>query len=179
MIPPGVLVILSPIVCGILFGKECLAGMLPGSLIAGVQMAISMSNTGGAWDNAKKYIEGRQMRLDAAGNAITLDRMASGGDEHYSPDKHHTYDFVLKGPRDPQGRRRRRHRRRPAQGHPSGPALNILVKLMPIISVVFVPVVTSDKIGGVLFNRAFKHFYPPPSPASTRLQHTHRAVAVH
>ncbi len=43
--------------CGILFGKEALAGLLPGAVVSGVQIAISASNTGGAWDNAKKYIE--------------------------------------------------------------------------------------------------------------------------
>ena len=61
MIAPGLLVILSPIVCGIFLGKECLAGMLPGSFVSGVQMAISASNTGGSWDNAKKYIESRRL----------------------------------------------------------------------------------------------------------------------
>ena len=60
MIPPGALVMLSPIVIGTLFGTQALAGMLTGSLISGVQLAISMSNTGGAWDNAKKYIEVRE-----------------------------------------------------------------------------------------------------------------------
>lgn len=59
MIPPGALVMLSPIVIGTLFGTQALAGMLTGSLVSGVQLAISMSNTGGAWDNAKKYIEVR------------------------------------------------------------------------------------------------------------------------
>merc|ERR1712176_1593655 len=57
MVPPGLLVILSPLVAGVLFGKNCTAGVLTGGLVSGVQMAISMSNTGGAWDNAKKYIE--------------------------------------------------------------------------------------------------------------------------
>merc|ERR1711959_75756 len=57
MIAPGALVILSPLVAGCLFGKNCTAGVLSGALVSGVQLAISMSNTGGAWDNAKKYIE--------------------------------------------------------------------------------------------------------------------------
>lgn len=48
---------LSPIIAGALFGTRTLAGMLAGGLVSGVQMAVSMSNTGGAWDNAKKYIE--------------------------------------------------------------------------------------------------------------------------
>jgi inorganic pyrophosphatase len=50
---------LSPIICGALFGTRALAGLLAGALVSGVQMAVSMSNTGGAWDNAKKYIEVR------------------------------------------------------------------------------------------------------------------------
>ena len=59
MIPPGALVMLTPIVVGILFGTKTLAGLLAGALVSGVQMAVSMSNTGGAWDNAKKYVEVR------------------------------------------------------------------------------------------------------------------------
>lgn len=50
---------LSPVICGALFGTRALAGLLAGALVSGVQMAVSMSNTGGAWDNAKKYIEVR------------------------------------------------------------------------------------------------------------------------
>merc|ERR1712223_1583870 len=57
MFAPGALVMLSPLVMGFLFGVQALAGMLAGALVSGVQMAISQSNTGGAWDNAKKYIE--------------------------------------------------------------------------------------------------------------------------
>merc|ERR1712038_888289 len=57
MIAPGALVILSPLIAGVAFGKNCTAGVLVGALVSGVQLAISMSNTGGAWDNAKKYIK--------------------------------------------------------------------------------------------------------------------------
>ena len=64
MIIPGCLVIFTPIVIGIAFGPKALAGFLPGALVSGVQMAISAANTGGAWDNAKKYIEANQMRDD-------------------------------------------------------------------------------------------------------------------
>merc|ERR1719486_437891 len=56
MIAPGALVILSPLVAGLGFGKNACAGMLSGALVSSVQLAISMSNTGGAWDNSKKYI---------------------------------------------------------------------------------------------------------------------------
>lgn len=57
MIAPGALVILSPIVAGILFGPAAVEGLLAGSIVSGVQVAISASNTGGAWDNCKKEIE--------------------------------------------------------------------------------------------------------------------------
>merc|ERR1719453_2818380 len=57
MIAPGLLVILSPLVCGLCFGRNCTAGLLSGALVSGVQLAISMSNTGGAWDNSKKFIK--------------------------------------------------------------------------------------------------------------------------
>lgn len=57
MVAPGALVMLTPVLVGTLLGTQCLAGVLAGSLVSGVQLAISMSNTGGAWDNAKKYVE--------------------------------------------------------------------------------------------------------------------------
>eukprot|EP00293_Proteomonas_sulcata_P018161 CAMPEP_0184312338 /NCGR_PEP_ID=MMETSP1049-20130417/49286_1 /TAXON_ID=77928 /ORGANISM="Proteomonas sulcata, Strain CCMP704" /LENGTH=269 /DNA_ID=CAMNT_0026628415 /DNA_START=33 /DNA_END=842 /DNA_ORIENTATION=- len=57
MIPPGILVILSPILVGTFFGVEAVAGLLTGAVASSIQLAISMSNTGGAWDNAKKYTE--------------------------------------------------------------------------------------------------------------------------
>merc|ERR1719215_1151066 len=59
MILPGLLVILSPLVMGLAFGKKCCAGLLCGALVSGVQLAISMSNSGGAWDNSKKFIKGK------------------------------------------------------------------------------------------------------------------------
>merc|ERR1711974_278995 len=58
MIAPGALVIFSPLVAGLGFGKNACAGLLSGALVSSVQLAISMSNTGGAWDNSKKYITG-------------------------------------------------------------------------------------------------------------------------
>ena len=59
MIAPGLLVLVTPFVVGILFGPVGVAGVLAGAIVSGVQMAVSFSNAGGAWDNAKKYIEGR------------------------------------------------------------------------------------------------------------------------
>jgi inorganic pyrophosphatase len=57
MIAPGCLVLITPLFVGFLFGPNAVAGLLPGALVSGIQMAISMSNTGGAWDNCKKYVE--------------------------------------------------------------------------------------------------------------------------
>ena len=57
MIVPGILVIGSPLVVGTLFGKDAVSGLLAGIIVSGIQIAFSFSNTGGAWDNAKKYIE--------------------------------------------------------------------------------------------------------------------------
>merc|ERR1712226_941096 len=102
MIAPGLLVMLSPLVAGVLFGKNCTAGLLTGALVSGVQMAISMSNTGGAWDNAKKYIEATGTKgSEAHKNAVTGD----------------TVGDPLKDT--------------------SGPAINIVMKLSAIISLVF------------------------------------------
>merc|ERR1712224_230976 len=102
MIAPGLLVMLSPLVAGVAFGKNCTAGLLTGALVSGVQMAISMSNTGGAWDNAKKYIEATGTKgSEAHKNAVTGD----------------TVGDPLKDT--------------------SGPAINIVMKLSAIISLVF------------------------------------------
>lgn len=116
MIAPTCLVVFTPILCGILFGKYTLAGLLPGAIVSGVQMAISSSNTGGAWDNAKKYIEGGALG-------------GKGSPQHAAAVIGDTVGDPLKDT--------------------SGPALNILIKLMAIISVVFAPVVQS-RYGGVL-----------------------------
>jgi len=104
MVAPGALVMLSPILTGYLFGVYALAGLLAGSLVSAVQMAISSSNTGGAWDNAKKYIE----QGNFGGKGSDCHKAAVVGDTVGDPLK-----------------------------DTSGPALNILMKLMAIISLVF------------------------------------------
>jgi K(+)-stimulated pyrophosphate-energized sodium pump len=103
MIPPGILVLATPILVGFLFGIKALSGVLAGALVSGVVLAISSANSGGAWDNAKKYIE-------AAGKKGTdLHKAAVVGDTVGDPFK-----------------------------DTSGPAINILIKLMAITSLVFV-----------------------------------------
>ena len=111
MIAPGILVIASPLFLGFAFGPKILAGFLPGAIVSGVQMAISAANTGGAWDNAKKYIESGAM-IDENGKKIT-----KGTEIHKAAVVGDTVGDPLKDT--------------------SGPALNILMKLMAIISLVF------------------------------------------
>ena len=106
MIMPGVIAIVAPIACGLLLGAEALAGLLVGCTVAGVPMAIMMSNSGGAWDNAKKYIE----RGNHGGKGSECHKAAVIGDTVGDPFK-----------------------------DTSGPALNILIKLMSIVALVFVP----------------------------------------
>jgi len=110
MLLPGALVILSPLIAGFGFGKNACAGMLSGSLVSAVQLAISMSNTGGAWDNSKKFI--------SAGGVDGKDAEFRKGSEAHSNSV--TGDTVGDPLKDT-----------------SGPALNIVMKLTAIISLVF------------------------------------------
>jgi len=103
---PGVLAILSPLAIGILLGTSALGGLLAGSLVTGVLMAIFMSNAGGAWDNAKKYIE----EGNHGGKGSDAHRAAVVGDTVGDPFK-----------------------------DTSGPSINILIKLMTVVALVFAP----------------------------------------
>ncbi|KAF4718682.1 hypothetical protein FOZ63_025302, partial [Perkinsus olseni] len=126
MILPGALVILSPLVFGVLCGKNATAGLLVGALSSGVQMAISMSNTGGAWDNAKKYIESGGL-----------------GPEHGKGSSTHKHAVTGDTVGDPLK-------------DTSGPSLNILVKLSAIISLVFGSIIDirfSNTSGGPIWLR--------------------------
>ena len=111
MIAPGCLVIFTPIVMGVVFHPKVVAGILPGAILSGVQLAISMSNTGGAWDNAKKYIESGKLVNENG------ERLGKGSDAHKAAVTGDTVGDPLKDT--------------------SGPSLNILIKLMAIISLVF------------------------------------------
>eukprot|EP00252_Welwitschia_mirabilis_P022581 TRINITY_DN614_c0_g1_i2.p1 TRINITY_DN614_c0_g1~~TRINITY_DN614_c0_g1_i2.p1 ORF type:complete len:693 (-),score=96.51 TRINITY_DN614_c0_g1_i2:671-2749(-) len=122
MIPPGALVMLTPLIVGILFGVETLSGVLAGALVSGVQVAISASNTGGAWDNAKKYIE-------AGASKAARELGPKGSDAHKAAVIGDTIGDPLKDT--------------------SGPSLNILIKLMAVESLVFAPFFATH--GGLLF----------------------------
>jgi H+-translocating diphosphatase len=108
MIPPGAMVIFTPLLTGLLFGVTAVSGLLVGSLVASVQLAISMSNSGGAWDNAKKYIEKQTPDSELKGKGSDIHKAAVVGDTVGDPFK-----------------------------DTSGPALNIVMKLMAVLSLVF------------------------------------------
>ena len=113
MVMPGVLAILSPVVVGFTFGAETLGGLLAGVTVSGVLMAIFQSNAGGAWDNAKKMIE-EGMEID--GQSVT-----KGSDAHKAAVVGDTVGDPFKDT--------------------SGPSLNILIKLMSVVSLVIAPLI--------------------------------------
>ena len=115
MMLPGIMAVVVPVIVGVILGVEALGGLLSGALVTGVLMAIFMSNTGGAWDNAKKYIETGHH----GGKGSEAHKAAVVGDTVGDPFK-----------------------------DTSGPAINILIKLMTIVSLVFAPLFLS--IGGLL-----------------------------
>lgn len=114
MLLPGVMAVLAPLFIGVVLGPAALGGLLGGALVTGVMLAIFMSNSGGAWDNAKKYIEDG----NHGGKGSEAHRASVVGDTVGDPFK-----------------------------DTSGPSINILIKLMTIVSLVFAPLFLS--IGGL------------------------------
>ncbi|HIU25708.1 MAG TPA: sodium-translocating pyrophosphatase [Candidatus Copromorpha excrementigallinarum] len=115
MIVPGLMAIIAPLVVGLVLGVEALGGMLGGALSAGVLLALMMANAGGAWDNAKKYIEEGHF----GGKGSESHKAAVVGDTVGDPFK-----------------------------DTSGPSINILIKLMTIVSLVFAPLFV--QVGGLI-----------------------------
>lgn len=76
MIAPGALVLGSPLCAGFIFGPKAVAGLLAGAIVSGVQVAISASNTGGAWDNAKKEVEKNRSTFRKAADLCKVDLKA-------------------------------------------------------------------------------------------------------
>ena len=113
MIVPGLLAILTPVGVGFLFGPEILGGLLAGVTVSGVLMAIFQSNAGGAWDNAKKMVEeGVEVAGEAYGKGSDVHKATVVGDTVGDPFK-----------------------------DTSGPSLNILIKLMSVVSLVIAPLI--------------------------------------
>merc|ERR1712066_568277 len=123
MIVPGALVIFSPLVAGTFFGVRAVFGLLTGSLVSSVQLAVSMSNSGGAWDNCKKYIKGGfpdDPELQYVKKPVTQEQINA------APKARAAHDAAVQGD---------------TVGDPfkdtSGPALNIVMKLQAIVCLVF------------------------------------------
>jgi H+-translocating diphosphatase len=197
MVAPGMLVIVSPILCGLLFGVEAVSGLLAGALASSVQLAISMSNTGGAWDNAKKYCEKGELngwlpyhgggvtsekffelaaRENGTGNICMTQKDAAGNNigikeflEQMSQTDPEKYRRVMEGeePVECLDRRLCVYAGKKSAAHSacvvgdtvgdplkdtSGPALNIVMKLMAIISVVFANFFMSVNCGNGALN---------------------------
>jgi inorganic pyrophosphatase len=132
MIPPALLVILSPLLTGTFFGVEAVSGLLVGALISAVQLAISQSNSGGAWDNAKKYVEKGEVKVK-----VFITQSYAREHPEYEQEVGRELEIV-------QGKKTDLHKAAvigDTVGDPlkdtSGPALNIVMKLMAILSLVF------------------------------------------
>lgn len=138
MIMPGCIVILSPLVFGVLFGYKFVSGMLAGTITSGIQIAFSASNSGGAWDNCKKFVGAGKLKRDE--DDLKPDQsvfVAKGDPEHDNSVIGDTVGDPLKDT--------------------SGPAINILIKLMAITSLVFGGAIV--KYGGLIGGGVQRHWH--------------------
>jgi K(+)-stimulated pyrophosphate-energized sodium pump len=110
MLAPGLIAVFTPVIIGVLFGLEVLGGLLAGVTVSGILLALFMANAGGAWDNAKKYIESGNL----GGKGSEVHKAAVVGDTVGDPFK-----------------------------DTAGPSLNILIKLMSVVSLVIAPLLAS------------------------------------
>ena len=115
MIAPGLMAVIVPVAVGLILGSTALGGLLAGALVSGVMLAISMANSGGAWDNAKKYIEAGAH----GGKGSDAHKAAVTGDTVGDPFK-----------------------------DTSGPSINILIKLMTVVSLIFAGLFTANGLLG-------------------------------
>lgn len=120
MIAPGLLAVIAPLFVGVVFGPAALGGLLAGALITGVMLALMMANSGGAWDNAKKYIE----QGNHGGKGSDAHKAAVVGDTVGDPFK-----------------------------DTSGPSINILIKLMTVVSLIFAPFIVKFASNGGLIEQ--------------------------
>lgn len=120
MIAPGILAVVAPLFVGVVLGPAALGGLLAGALVTGVMLALMMSNAGGAWDNAKKYIE----QGNHGGKGSEAHKAAVVGDTVGDPFK-----------------------------DTSGPSINILIKLMTIVSLIFAPFIIKVAANGGLIQQ--------------------------
>ena len=125
MVPPAILIMSAPLIVGIFFGTAAVAGFITGCITSSVQLAIAASNTGGAWDNAKKFIEKGGAMIDGV-------QQRKGSDMHKAAVVGDTVGDPLKDT--------------------SGPSLNIVMKLTVILSLVFADFFNAINTGHGLFN---------------------------
>src|SRR4029079_4139369 len=128
MMLPGAIALLSPIIIGFIFGPEVLGGFLAGATVSGVLMGIFQNNAGGAWDNAKKSFE--------KGAVINGETYYKGSEPHKASVTGDTVGDPFKDT--------------------SGPSMNILIKLMSIVSLVIAPTLAKMHHDKILLNRQHK-----------------------
>ena len=153
MIAPGALVILSPLVAGFLFGPSAVEGLLAGIIVSGVQVAISASNTGGAWDNCKKEIEKQRSAKKAEWRKDKIDIKTLA--EQIAALEDGAEKTKLQNIKKEADNLKMRHDAAvvgDTVGDPlkdtSGPAINILIKLSAITSLVFGSYIKDNHIWG-------------------------------